>query len=84
MSEDFNWGSAVVVFAAYFFVDFLYAFYTLCVVQKRALAASNSAAVMYFLLAIGVLSYTKNYLYLIPIVGGSWLGTFVLLKWKSD
>lgn len=71
---------AIVVFVAYAAVDALYAYYTIAVTTRRPFAAANTGAVMYFLLAIGVLNYVQNFLYLIPLALGSWIGTFVVVR----
>lgn len=65
---------------AYFVVDAMYAHYTFSIAELRALSAANTGALMHFLLALGVLSYVQNYLYIIPITIGSWFGTYVIVK----
>jgi hypothetical protein len=76
----FDPGTAMIIFVAYMLVDALYAYYTLQVTKKNPYAAATSGALMYFLLAIGVLNYVQNYLYLIPLALGSWIGTFIVVK----
>ncbi|HQU08182.1 MAG: hypothetical protein B7X04_03885 [Parcubacteria group bacterium 21-54-25] len=71
---------AALIFVAYAAVDALYAYYTLQVVQRRPYTAATAGAFMYFLLAIGVLSYVHNILYLIPLAAGSWVGTFFVVR----
>lgn len=77
---SFNWLLALGVCIAYFIVDAMYAYYTLAVTQRRAISAATTGALMHFLLALGVLSYVQNYLYIIPIAIGSWLGTFYIVS----
>lgn len=79
--EDFNIWIAVGVFVAYLAVDALYAMYTITVVERRAIASANISFVMHFLLAVGVLSYTDNFIYIIPLAIGSWVGTFFATKY---
>ncbi len=78
--NDFSWIIAIGVFVTYFVADALYAQYTLAVAEYRPVAAANTGALLHFLLALGVLSYVENYLYIFPIALGSWCGTYVLLK----
>lgn len=78
--SDFNWFIAAGVMLAYFVIDAMYAYYTLSVARLNALAAANIGALMYFLVALGVLSYVENYLYILPIAIGSWFGTFYIIK----
>lgn len=81
------WGSfsvltAFFVFAAYVVVDMLYAKYTYAVAQLQSARAATTGSLMYFLLAIGVLNYTQNALYLIPLTLGSWIGTYIAVEYE--
>lgn len=78
--ENFNIGLAFVLFFAYLVVDGLYAKYTLHVMQYRAFSAATIGALMHFILAFGVLNYINNYLYVIPLALGSWVGTFIVIS----
>lgn len=71
---------ALAVFVAYFIVDALYARYTLHVNQYKASSAATTGALMHFILAFGVLNYVQNYLYVIPLAVGSWLGTYAMVR----
>ena len=74
---------AVGVLVSYFIVDAMYAHYTLAVTELKALSAANTGALMHFLLAVGVLSYVQNYLYIFPIAIGSWSGTYFIIFRKQ-
>ena len=82
--NDFNFLIAVGIFISYVLVDGMYAYYTLAVVDKRPFISATIGALMHFLIALGVLSYVQNYLYIIPLAMGSWLGTFWVLKKYPD
>ena len=78
------WGTfdlriAAAVFVAYVVVDGMYAYYTLEVTKRRPYRAATVGALMHFLIAFGVLNYVKNFLYLVPLVFGSWIGTFLVV-----
>lgn len=77
MVSDFNWWTAVCLFVLYVVVDLLYATYTLSVTKLQPAKAATIGAGMYVLLAAGVISYSHNPMYLIPIGVGSWLGTYL-------
>lgn len=77
---NFDWLLAVGVFLAYFVVDALFAYYTIAVTKRQPGRAATAGSVMYFLMALGVISYVQNYLYVVPLVLGSWLGTYVIVK----
>lgn len=79
--ESFNIVTAFSVFFAYVLIDTLYAYYTIVVTKQRPLAAANAASLMYFLLAFGVLNYVENYLYVIPLALGSWIGTYMTVRY---
>ena len=77
---SFNFEIALGIFVAYVVVDAMYAYYTLQVTKRRPYSAATVGALMHFLLALGVLSYVHNFLYIIPLALGSWVGTFLVVK----
>lgn len=81
--QGFRYEVAGLIFIAYFLIDAMYAYYTLAVVGKKPFIAASVGATMHLLIAFGILSYVQNYLYLIPIVLGSWLGTFYVVNRDS-
>lgn len=72
---------ALIIFLSYALIDALYAQYTLSVVGSKPFTAATIGALMYFLIAIGVINYVQNPLYLVPLAVGSWLGTFIVV-WR--
>jgi hypothetical protein len=84
--NSFDLQIAVVLLFTYMLIDAMYAYYTVVVTRKRPLASANISSIMHFLIAFGVLSYTQNYLYVIPIAMGSWVGTYLVVRYdlKSD
>jgi hypothetical protein len=82
--ENFSWYTAALVFAVYVVFDILYALYVLFVSQKRAIAASCTGSVLYSLGAVGVMSYTDNVLYLIPLSLGAFVGTYIAVKYMDN
>ena len=86
MMESFrhlDLGLAAVVFVAYLLIDALYAKYTYSVVEKRPIQAANIGFIMHFLLAFGVINYVENFLYVVPLALGSWVGTYLVVKRES-
>jgi hypothetical protein len=77
---NFDFKIAAVVFIAYLLIDAMYAYYTIAVVEKRPVMSASVGAVMHFLIAFGILNYVQNYLYVIPLAFGSWLGTYLVVK----
>jgi hypothetical protein len=82
--KDFSWYTAAFVFVVYVVFDVLYALYVLFVSQKRAAAASVTGSMLYSLGAVGVMSYTHNVLYLIPLSLGAFVGTYIAVKYLGD
>jgi hypothetical protein len=81
----FEWNAvniplAAVIFFAYIFVDGLYAYYTIKVVELNEYHSATSGAVIHLVLAFGVLNYVNNFLYVIPLALGSWVGTFFMIR----
>ncbi|MBA3733122.1 hypothetical protein H0W91_01965 [Patescibacteria group bacterium] len=78
--HEFNFLIAFGIFLAYILVDGMYAYYTIAVTNKKPFVSATTGALMHFLIAIGVLNYVHNYLYIIPIAIGSWIGTYFVVK----
>lgn len=82
--NDINWLIVVGLFFGYALVDGMYAYYTIAVVKKQALAAASISFVMHFVLAAGVFAYTKQFLYVLPLALGSFLGTYVVTRFQKN
>ena len=78
--SDFSPFTAAVLFATYVVIDVLYALYIVLVERRNAPAAAAVSAVLYALLAFGVVTYSKNPLYLLPIAAGAFVGTYITVS----
>lgn len=67
------------VFLATLVTDALWALYLIKVTEKNPLLAASYGSFIHILTAFTVISYTKNYLYLIPLVIGSFIGTYIVV-----
>jgi hypothetical protein len=81
--SDFSSATAAIIFATYVVVDVLYAWYVICVERRRALAAASISSVLYSLLAFGVITYSQNPLYLVPLAAGAFTGTYFTVLMHS-
>ena len=81
--DEFSYITATSIFATYVVIDMLYAWYIMSVNKKRALTAAFLTAIIYSLLAFGVVSYSKNIYYLIPLASGAFTGTYLMVKFKE-
>jgi len=81
--DNFSYLTAASIFATYVVIDMLYAWYIMSVNKKRALTAAFLTAIIYSLLAFGVVSYSKNIYYLIPLASGAFTGTYLMVRFKE-
>jgi len=75
----FNFGIAAALFCIYCILDAINSYFTIKVVEMSAFHAACAGCTMHFFIALGVLCYVNNFLYLIPMMMGSWTGIFLLL-----
>lgn len=80
--NDFSWVTAGLILVVYIIVDMLYAYYIIQVEQRNPMKAAIVSSVLYSLLAYGVVSYSKNILYLFPLATGAFIGTYLTVWWK--
>lgn len=81
--NDFSYFTAATIFFTYLIIDCLYAAYVISVNRGLATLASICTSIIYSLLAYGVLSYSKNIWYLIPLASGAFIGTFIMVKFRK-
>jgi hypothetical protein len=81
--NEFNWQTATLIFFTYVVIDILYALYIICVGRRQALASAALTSAIYSLLAFGVVSYSKNIWYLIPLASGAFVGTYLTVRFKK-
>jgi tryptophan-rich sensory protein len=80
---DFSPATAALLFVTYVVVDVLYALYIVCVEERQAAKAAAISSLLYSLLAFGVVTYSKNPVYLVPIAAGAFVGTYLTVKFKQ-
>lgn len=81
--DEFSYITAASIFATYVVIDMLYAWYIMSVNEKKALTAAALTSIIYSLLAFGVVSYSKNIYYLIPLASGAFIGTYLMVRFKE-
>jgi hypothetical protein len=81
--NTFSLKLAATLFVLQIFVDASYCLYTMAVSDRKPARAATIGAGMHFLMAFGVVSYVKNYAYVIPLAAGSWVGTYIALKFDQ-
>lgn len=60
-----------------------YAYYILCIESRQSLMSSFMAGMITSLSAFGVVSFSKNMLYVIPLFLGAFAGTYFTMKLKE-
>lgn len=78
--EGFSMLYAVFLFFITIAVDIAYVYYVRRTGEGKALSAASTGALITFLAAIMVVSYTEDRLYIVPVVLGSFVGTFIAIK----
>ena len=71
---------ALVVFAAVFTLDLVWAVYTLAIADRDAILASSYAGLVIVLSGIAQIGYTKNKWLLIPACIGAFAGTYIAVR----
>lgn len=76
----FNILIAVGLFFVAAILDAVYTSYTYAVMKHRSIYAGTLTALIYFLSAIGILSYVNNKVYLVPLALGAFFGTVFVVE----
>jgi len=81
--STFDWLVAISIFLVYTVIDGMYAIYTLAVAEKKVLRAANVGSIMYILISVGTIVYVDNFIYIIPLTLGAWVGTYLTLTFET-
>lgn len=84
LNQEFSWWIAIALLLGFIAYDFLYAIYYIFVSKKMAFMAANTACALYLIGSVSTIAYLGNLYYLIPIILGSYIGTFIAVKYFSD
>jgi uncharacterized membrane protein YfcA len=60
-----------------------YAYYILCIESRQNLMSSFMAGMITSLSAFGVVSFSQNMLYVVPLFLGAFTGTYLTMKLKE-
>lgn len=81
--DQFNISIAILIFTTYFILDMFYAYYILCIESRQNLMSSFMAGMITSLSAFGVVSFSQNMLYVVPLFLGAFAGTYFTMKLKE-
>jgi hypothetical protein len=79
---SFDWRIAVALYFVYIVIDSLNSFWALSVTRLQPRRAAGTTLLVYCLLAFGVINYTRNFLYIIPVALGAATGTYLLISYE--
>jgi hypothetical protein len=80
---EFSWATAATVFVTYILIDILYAWYIIAVGRRQAVQSAIASSLLYSLAAYGVLTYSRNVVYIAFLAAGAFLGTYFVVKFKK-
>jgi len=83
MLAEVNFWTCVILFGVYFCFDILYSWFIISVQQLKAVLSASISVAMYGISAIGVIKYTENSWYMLPIMMGAGLGTYFFIKFEK-
>jgi uncharacterized membrane protein YfcA len=74
--------TACSVFIVTAFMDALHAIYTKAINEEKPALAATAGSFIYVVSAYAVIQYTQNWIYVLFMVAGSWVGTYLTMKYK--
>jgi hypothetical protein len=78
--DPFTW---VLLFFISIVYDIVYTKSILHISKLNAAAAAHLSVILYIMMAYGTINYVKNFINVIPIIVGAWLGTYGILKYEK-
>ena len=61
--------------------DAVYVMFNAAVSARKRVPAASWSSIWYLLSAFAVISYTKNWVYVLFAAAGSWLGAYASMTW---
>lgn len=83
MFDSIDWTTAVLIFIGYFFID-VGSTWSIIAVQKLQVGLATFLTFFLYLgSAVGIIEYTDNPIYALPMALGASLGSFAILIWEK-
>ena len=73
----------IILFFISIIYDVVYTKSILHISRLDAVASANLSVILYLMMAYGTINYVKNFINLIPIALGAWIGTYFILKYEK-
>ena len=84
MLNEINIWTCIILFTVYFIFDVLYAKFIISVQKLQATLSATISGAMYVISAIGIIKYTDNPWYLLPVALGASFGTFCFIRREKN
>jgi len=81
--DTINLATWILLFFISILYDIIYTKSVLYISKLDATAAANLSVILYVIMAYGTINYVKNFINIIPIILGAWIGTYGILKYEK-
>jgi hypothetical protein len=81
--KDINWLIFGSLFTLSALTDTFYAVYVKAITNSQPFKASSVSFFMHFMMALGTIQYVENPYYILAIASGSFVGTFIIVKYQK-
>jgi hypothetical protein len=82
-AQEVQASMGLVIFLLTIVVDGLNTWHYRAIARKRAQSAATSGALVYLISCFAVLQYTENFAYVLFMMGGSWVGTYLVVRYAE-
>jgi uncharacterized membrane protein YfcA len=83
MWNSFDYKVAVAIFFLQIVIDSLYGYYVRTASNGRAAACATSGSLIHLIAVFQTISYVRNWLYIFPLAAGSWVGTYLIVRYDK-
>ena len=71
---------ALGVVAATALTDAVCVLFTASIIRRKAVSAASFSSLSYILSSFAVISFTSNWIYVVPAALGSWIGAYITMR----
>jgi uncharacterized membrane protein YfcA len=79
--ENTNIWTCLLLFVVYLIFDILSTLYLRAVSELKAAKASILSTILFLMSIYGTIEYINNFVYILPIAVGGFLGSFITIRW---
>jgi uncharacterized membrane protein YfcA len=82
--ENTNIWTCLLLFVVYLIFDILSTLYLRAVSELKAGKASTLSTILFLMSIYGTIEYINNFVYIIPIAIGGFLGSYITIRWLKQ